>query len=148
MQHAILIAVASIAIAGGAAAQQAAPAMPGMDKPAMDKPAMDMKHMQHDGAAMGGTTDSTKADRKDSAATAGYKASMNSMMSSMPAFTGDADIDFMRQMRPHHQAAIDMAKIVLTSGKDAETKRLAKGIIATQQREINQIDRWLKKHGG
>ena len=143
MQRAILIAVASIAIVGSVAAQQTEPA-----KPPMEKPAMDMDHMQHGGAAMDGRKDNASVDRKDSAATAGYKASMNAMMSTLPAFTGDADIDFMKQMRPHHQAAIDMAKIVLTSGKDAETKRLAKSIIAAQQREINQIDRWLKKHGG
>ena len=33
------------------------------------------------------------------------------MMQTMPKFSGDADVDFMKQMRAHHQAAIDMAKV-------------------------------------
>ena len=47
------------------------------------------------------------------------------MMEAMPKFTGDADIDFMKQMRTHHEAAIDMAKVVLANGKDVDTKKLA-----------------------
>lgn len=105
---------------------------------AQDKtmPPMDMKNM---GMMM--------PMAKDSAATKGYKASMMNMMKSMPAFTGDADIDFMKQMKGHHQAAIEMAKVVLANGKDAETKKLANEIIAAQEKEIAQIDAWLKKKG-
>lgn len=105
---------------------------------AQDKtmPPMDMKNM---GMMM--------PMAKDSAATKGYKASMMNMMKSMPAFTGDADIDFMKQMKGHHQAAIEMAKVVLANGKDAETKKLANEIIAAQEKELAQIDAWLKKRG-
>jgi uncharacterized protein (DUF305 family) len=67
-------------------------------------------------------------------------------MMAMPKFVGDADIDFMTQMRPHHQAAIDMAKIVISNGKDAETKKLAQDIITAQEKEIAIIDAWLKKN--
>ena len=45
------------------------------------------------------------------------------------------------------KAAIDMAKVVLANGKDAETKKLAQDIIATQEKEIATIDAWLKKKG-
>jgi len=83
----------------------------------------------------------------DSAATAGYKSAMMKMMTSMPKFSGDADVDFMKQMRGHHQAAIDMAKVVLANGKDAETKALARKIISAQEKEIKTIDAWLKKKG-
>jgi uncharacterized protein (DUF305 family) len=75
----------------------------------------------------------------DPGSTAGYKAAM------MPSFSGDADVDFMKQMRPHHQAAIDMAKVLLATGRDLETKKLAQEILLAQEKEIATIDAWLKK---
>ena len=83
----------------------------------------------------------------DSAATKGYKQSMMTMMSGMPAYTGDADVDFMQQMKGHHQAAIDMAKVELANGKDADAKKLAQEIVAAQEKEIATIDAWLKAKG-
>ncbi len=83
----------------------------------------------------------------DSTATAGYKSAMMKMMQAAPKFTGDADVDFMKQMRSHHQAAIDMANVVLTNGKDGETMGLAREIIAAQEKEIALIDAWLAKKG-
>jgi uncharacterized protein (DUF305 family) len=82
---------------------------------------------------------------KDTPSTKGYKSAIMKMMQAMPEFTGEADIDFMQQMRTHHQAAIDMAKVVLANGKDAETKKLAQEIITAQEGEIATIDAWLKK---
>jgi uncharacterized protein (DUF305 family) len=57
--------------------------------------------------------------------------------------TGDADIDFVTGMIPHHQGAIDMAKIVLEKGKDPEIKTLAEGIIKAQESEIKMMNDWL-----
>lgn len=82
----------------------------------------------------------------DSEATRGYKASMMAMMEQMPAFTGDADVDFMKQMRGHHQAAIAMAEVELASGSDAEARLLAQSVIRDQRAEIAQIDLWLQKN--
>lgn len=79
----------------------------------------------------------------DSPATQGYKRSMGAMMTDMPAYTGDADVDFMQQMRGHHRAAIAMSETELANGKDAEARALAEKITAEQKAEIAQIDRWL-----
>ena len=94
-----------------------------------------------------GGTEMMAPSTGDSAATAGYKSAMMKMMQTMPKFSGDADVDFMKQMRGHHQAAIDMAKVELANGKDAETKALARKIISAQEKEIKAIDAWLKKKG-
>lgn len=83
----------------------------------------------------------------DSASTAGYKSALMTMMHKMPLFTGNADADFMTQMKVHHQAAIDSAKVVLANGKDAVAKKLAQQIVTGQTKEIATIDAWLKKNG-
>jgi uncharacterized protein (DUF305 family) len=63
-------------------------------------------------------------------------------------YTGDADVDFIRGMMPHHQGAVDMAKIVLEHGKDPEVRKLAEAIIAAQETEIKWMQGWLAKNGG
>ena len=59
--------------------------------------------------------------------------------------SGNSDIDFVRLMLPHHQAAIDMAKTQLMYGKDPEIRRLAQEIITDQQSEIQLMQLWLKR---
>lgn len=101
---------------------------------------------QTDHSGHGTTADQTAAPPADS--TAAYKAAndkMHGAMSSME-FSGDADIDFARGMIPHHQAAIDMARIVLEHGKAAEIRKLAEEIIEAQEREIKQLEAWLAAH--
>jgi uncharacterized protein (DUF305 family) len=125
MKRILLASVASVFVIGSALAQQATP-MPGMDMKGMDM---------------------MTPSPNDPPSTKGYKSAMMKMMEAMPKFTGDADIDFMKQMRTHHEAAIDMAKVVLANGKDVDTKKLAQEIIAAQEKEIATIDAWLKKKG-
>jgi uncharacterized protein (DUF305 family) len=59
--------------------------------------------------------------------------------------SGNNDVDFVRLMLPHHQAAIDMAKTQLLYGKDPQMRGLAQNIITAQQSEIELMQRWLKQ---
>ncbi len=76
----------------------------------------------------------------------GYKRAMDVMHESMSKikYSGNADVDFVRGMIPHHQAAVDMAKIVLVHGKDPEILKLAEDVISAQEKEIDQMEAWLK----
>ena len=74
-------------------------------------------------------------------------ASMDKMHNAMGAVErcGNSDVDFVRLMLPHHQAAIDMAKTQILHGKDPGMRRLAQEIITDQQLEIELMQRWLKQ---
>lgn len=68
-------------------------------------------------------------------------ARMHAAMSSRP--TGDADLDFARGMIPHHQGAIDMARIELRYGSDPDMRSLAKDVVRAQETEISRMRRWI-----
>lgn len=81
-----------------------------------------------------------------SPSTKAFETAMSGMMKGMMApATGKPDLDFAQGMIPHHQGAIDMAKVVLQYGKDAEIKTLAEGVVKAQEGEIAVLNDWLKK---
>ena len=63
---------------------------------------------------------------------------MQKMMADMhrPGYTGNVDVDFLAMMIPHHQGAVDMARLLLIHGRDPLTRKLAEEIIASQATEI------------
>ena len=117
--------------------------MAGMQK---EDPMAEMDHskMDHGKMNMGGDAVPTATTSNDA-----YKIAMDKMMAEMMVpYTGNADVDFAKGMIPHHQGAIDMAKVVLQYGKDPEIRKLAGAVVAAQESEITFMQNWLKANGG
>jgi uncharacterized protein (DUF305 family) len=70
---------------------------------------------------------------------------MDKMMRDMhaPGYTGNPDVDFLAMMIPHHEGAVEMARLVLIHGRDPLTRKLAEEIIASQVVEIEGMKRRL-----
>lgn len=85
---------------------------------------------------------------EETAATKGYREANARMHRDMSIpFTNDADADFVRSMIPHHRGAIDMAKVALQNAKDEQVRRWATDVIREQEREIGEMQAWLKQRG-
>ena len=95
-----------------------------------------MNHANH-GATAVPSTGSPAANAFHREMTASM-AKMHEDMTSAP-MTGNPDIDFAEMMIPHHQGAIDMAKIQLKYGKDPALRTLADEIITAQEKEIVEM---------
>jgi len=109
-------------------------------------PMMKMMQQMHEKMMGGGMAMQPKGDTGPSSqAFNGIAAKMHQDMAI--TFTGDADVDFVKDMIPLHQGAVDMAKTVLAFGTDPEVKKIAEGIVSAQEAEITGMKEWLKKQG-
>ena len=52
------------------------------------------------------------------------------------------DLEFIRQMIPHHEGAVTMAKDALQKETNAEIKALSQEIIKAQENEIGEMKQW------
>ena len=146
--------------------QAAAPAAPTMPMPGMPDqmrtmmqamPAECMSAMQQmmQGGMMHGAVDASKAagmapaDGNVPDFTRASVDAMDAMHGPMMdgVMADDPDTAFVRGMIRHHQGAIDMARIVQQHGDDPQTKAWAEQIIAAQEREIAEMEAWLKEKG-
>ncbi|WP_434778239.1 CopM family metallochaperone [Neisseria sp. Ec49-e6-T10] len=98
--------------------------------------------MQLAQADMNHVHDSMMAEPKSA-----YQEDMDKMHQNMMIQpSGNADIDFVRGMIPHHQGAIDMARTELKHGVDPELRKLSEDIIKAQEKEIKFMQEWLRKN--
>lgn len=82
-------------------------------------------------------TDSTKAQQNHSPAP---RSAINK--------NTEVDKSFIEMMIPHHQGAVEMAKVAVKKAKTPEVKKLAKSIIKEQKQEIGQMRTWYKQWYG
>jgi uncharacterized protein (DUF305 family) len=77
----------------------------------------------------------------------GYQRSMMTMMSGMQRRSAD-DINqqFVSGMIPHHQAAVEMAGVVLEFSSNTELRNMAEAVIREQEREIRQMRDWQNRY--
>ena len=76
-----------------------------------------------------------------------YAEAMEAMHADMMAGIIDPmpDMAFARGMLPHHRSAVEMGKIQLQYGTDADMRKLAQDIIDAQQPEIEVMQDWITR---
>lgn len=97
-------------------------------------------------AACGGEDDMDHGKGGSPSATAGTTAAAPAPGASQGEFN-DNDVMFAQMMIPHHEQAVEMAKVVLAKTANADVRRLATAIEAAQAPEIAQMKGWLTAWG-
>lgn len=65
----------------------------------------------------------------------------------MAAKEGDAAEMWTRKMIEHHRGAIAMSRVAVRDAKDVQTREMAQMTIKKQEKDIAELQAWLRKHG-
>ena len=68
---------------------------------------------------------------------------MGTMTGEMMHMGASSEEEFLVNMLPHHQEAIDTAKIIVAKTENAELKKIAEAIISGQSTEVATMKGWL-----
>ena len=129
-------ACAAMLLAAPATAQQA------VDHSKMDHSKMDHSKMDHSKMSEMHHSEMMKNTPANPYAQAEMK--MHERM--MPAIGTDASETWVRKMIEHHRGGVETARIAMAQAKDAQVRAMAQKTITMQNKEIGQLQNWLKSH--
>ncbi|MGW5420527.1 DUF305 domain-containing protein [Streptomyces sp. NPDC003943] len=92
-----------------------------------------------DGDSMAGMDHGGKATASATASTDGSEQGTGTF--------NDADVMFAQMMIPHHEQALEMAKLADTRAQDPEIKKIVGDVEKAQDPEIRKMKSWLKSWG-
>lgn len=69
---------------------------------------------------------------------------MNTMTGEMAHMGASTEEEFIANMIPHHQEAVDTASIIVAKTQNAELKKIAENIVSAQKAEITLLNSWMK----
>lgn len=112
--------------------------------PAFAQQSMDHSKMNHGSS---GQMNHDMMNMKNSPANPFAEAEMRMHQRMMPAMGSNPDETWARKMIEHHRGAIETGNILLSKGSDQQLKAMARKSIAAQQKEIDELQNWLRTHG-
>ena len=108
--------------------------------PALAQQAMDHSKMDH--SKMQGMDHSKMM--KNTPANPYAEAEMRMHQRMMPAVGADASETWVRKMIEHHRGGVEASKIAVAQAKDAQVRSMAQKTMAMQNKEITELQNWLK----
>jgi uncharacterized protein (DUF305 family) len=111
--------------------------------PATAQQAVDHSKMDH--SKMGGM-DHAKM-MKNTPANPYAQAEMKMHQAMMSAVGTDASETWVRKMIEHHRGGVETSRIAIAQAKDAQVRAMAQKTMAVQNKEIAELQNWLKTHG-
>lgn len=104
-----------------------------------------MDHSKMGGMAHGGMKHGEMM--KNTPANPYAEAEMRMHEKMMPAVGADASETWVRKMIEHHRGGVETSRIAVAQAKDRQVRAMAQKTMAMQQKEITELQNWLKSHG-